>query len=139
AVAESLSILATIEYTAGTPKLALPHIERALAIDAKTLPAGHPKVATHLEDLGRIHADLGRLHDPIAHYLRANAIPEQAVGPDHPSVANALLGLGKVYLRRGRKADAVPVLERALRIWSAGTAEPQLVAEARAQLERAKR
>jgi|JI10StandDraft_1071094.scaffolds.fasta_scaffold48913_5 tetratricopeptide (TPR) repeat protein len=51
-------------------------------------------------------------------YERALAIQEKARGPDHPEVAIILNNLAELHLTMRRPQDAIPLLERALVIYT---------------------
>ncbi|MFK4511002.1 CHAT domain-containing protein [Bradyrhizobium daqingense] len=73
-------------------------------------------LAAALNNLGQVHAGLGRddLAEPI--YKRAIALMERSVGLDTPLVATELTNLAALYQRQGRFAEAEPLFKRALAV-----------------------
>lgn len=54
----------------------------------------------------------------VEYYERMIAIDVRTLGPDHPSVARDLRGLAALYISEKRYAEAIPLLERAISIYS---------------------
>jgi tetratricopeptide (TPR) repeat protein len=94
-------------------------------------------VALSLNNLAVAHGKAGRSDEAKALYARALAAWEGSVGPDHPDVGRPLFGLATIAIDEGRPADAVPLLERALRVREAADIDPELVAAARFSLAQA--
>jgi len=74
------------------------------------------RVATPLNNLAGVYADLGRLREAIAFTARVVVITEKVLGPEHPDLANSLSNLGELYRRERRFSEAEPLLRRALAI-----------------------
>jgi hypothetical protein len=62
----------------------------------------------------------------------------QWVGADHPFTAYPLTALGKTLIAERRSREAIPILERALRIRERSEPNAELVAETRFALARAR-
>ncbi len=85
----------------GRPAEARERLERALAIQEKTLPPGHADLGTTLDNLGNLLQREGRYEEARDQMLRALEIREQALGPKHASVAGSLTNLGFVHSLAG--------------------------------------
>jgi tetratricopeptide (TPR) repeat protein len=119
------------DYTA-----AIEALRRAAAI-SREIWGDHPAVARSMFELGRGLESAGRLDDARVEYTRALSLWERTRGKDHTDVALALTGLGELDLRQGRAREAVPLLERALRLRGRQHVDPQLRAQTQFVLARA--
>ncbi len=126
----------------GRAKDAKVHADRAVALRAKLLPAGHPDNASSLTVQGEVLATLGRHAEAQAALGRALAIREGALGAEHYLLAETLERLGRAHLLARRPKDAVSALERALKIRQAQGVDPtqaghtaRLLEEARLQVQ----
>jgi serine/threonine-protein kinase len=99
--------------------------ERSLAILEKKLGPDSAELAYSLAGLGEALRQLGKLEAAERHLLRARALWEKSAGTDNPALHLPLLSLGQVELARGRPAQALPLLERALRLTPA-TSRPNV-------------
>jgi serine/threonine protein kinase/tetratricopeptide (TPR) repeat protein len=87
----------------------------------------HPDVAESDVALGLLRSDQARFDD--AEHLVRHGLTQsrKELPPDHPVVAKATAALGHVLVERGAYDSAVPVLEAAVRIYSApGEVTPAL-------------
>jgi tetratricopeptide (TPR) repeat protein len=73
----------------------------------------------------------GNVHTQREDYDAAIAVFDEAIGlndelqaPDHPGNAYPLVGKGKALVEMGRPADALPLLERALKLREGAATEP---------------
>ncbi|MFN0250240.1 MAG: tetratricopeptide repeat protein [Kofleriaceae bacterium] len=87
-------------------------LERSLRTLETIYGAGHPKVATLLNNLGWTAQEQGDWNAAADYHERALAIKERALG-DHTSTATSLGNLGVVRIEQGRPEDALVLLERA--------------------------
>jgi Flp pilus assembly protein TadD len=60
-------------------------VDPGLVIREAGLGSDHPDVATSLNNLGLVLADLGNLNAARTHHERALAIRLAGLGPDHPT------------------------------------------------------
>jgi tetratricopeptide (TPR) repeat protein len=93
-----------------------PLYQRALAIDEMVLGAGHPDVATDLNNLATLYTNQGKYAEAEPLYQRALAIGEKTLEPEHPNVAIRLNNLANLYSDQGKYAEAEPLYQRALAI-----------------------
>jgi serine/threonine-protein kinase len=95
------------------------HIERAVAIRHKALGPDHFDLAPSLDYLGGVLTRLGKYAEARQHLEHALALRRKEPGPpgwEHPDNAWTLLGLARLQRAQHRPAEAVPLLERALRL-----------------------
>lgn len=73
-------------------------------------------LAAALNNLGQVHAGLGRddLAEPL--YKRAIALMEKSLGLETPLIAAELNNLAALYQRQGRFTEAEPLFKRALAV-----------------------
>ncbi|MGQ0685419.1 CHAT domain-containing tetratricopeptide repeat protein [Bradyrhizobium sp.] len=119
ALAQSVSAQTTkvIELErAGRFSEALTLAQKTLADAERAQGPAHRDVAAALNNLGHVHASLGR--DPEAEplYKRSLAIFEKVGGLDSADAAPLLNNLAALYQRQDRFADAEPLFRRALAI-----------------------
>lgn len=81
-------------------------LRRVLGILEKVFGPHDPRVATRLNNLGRVLQDLGDMAGARSCYDRALAIDEKAYGPDHRNVAVRLNNLGTLLRDSGDVAGA---------------------------------
>ena len=93
-----------------------PLFQKSLAIYEKILPAGHPDVATAINNLGFHYQSTDKLEQAEALYKRALEMREKALPPDDPLIADSLNNVAQAYKRQGRIAEAEPLLKRSLEI-----------------------
>ncbi|MDY7228239.1 serine/threonine-protein kinase [Hyalangium rubrum] len=89
-------------------------LERALVVLEKALGPQHPVLSIPRTLLGRALTGLGRYDEAQRQLERALALQQQP--QEHPGLVEPLTGLAWLQLARGRPADAVPLLERALKL-----------------------
>ena len=96
--------------------LALPLVERAIAILRETSGPEHPHLAVFEGNAGNILLGLGRLPQAEERFRRALPVMEAAFGPEHVYVSYGLVGLGRTLLAQGRREEALPLLRRAVEL-----------------------
>ena len=128
-VAETLAALGSLYYERNRLAEAATLLDRALAIDHKSLPLNDTKTAVHLTAQGLVRAQLGDFDAAAAHHGRALTIYQAALSADHPRVTTAMESLAGVYLMAGRYAKAAPHYARFLERMEAklGAVHPDLV------------
>ena len=95
--AKALNERAVALYRAGNAGEAIPLAKRALAIREKALPAGHPDIATSLDNLASLYQDQGRLTEAEPLFKRALEMREKALPAGHQQIAGSLNNLAAVY------------------------------------------
>ncbi len=113
-VAETLAALGSLYYERNRFAEAATLLDRALAIDHKSLPPNDTKTAVHLTAQGLVRAQLGDFDAAAVHHGHALAIYRETLGADHPRVTTAMESLAGVYLMAGRYAEAAPHYARVL-------------------------
>jgi serine/threonine-protein kinase len=92
------------------------HHVRALALTEKALGPEHPLVAISLTGLGMELVSLRRYDEAQQRLDRAQAIMEKKLGKDYPDLAYVFAVQATLLLERGKPAEALPLLERALKL-----------------------
>lgn len=116
AVAHALSNVALVRRERGDAAGARAEFVRSLAILERALGPEHIDVATVHLNLGLLDSELGDDAGAERAFLRSLEIREQVLGVDHPAVAKSLMALAGSWIEQGRASEAVPSLERSLRI-----------------------
>jgi tetratricopeptide (TPR) repeat protein len=127
----------TVVVAARGDRAALATDDRAQEIFTRAYGAGSPSIALILSNRGEYLVALGRHDEAIAAFRRALGRWEPQLGAEHPFLAHPLTGLGLAHLAAGRPADALPPLERALRLREAREPDANMVAETRFALAKA--
>ena len=93
-----------------------PLFQRSLEIYEHVLPAGHPDIATAINNLGFQYQMTDRLVEAEGLYKRALEMREKSLTPGDPAIADSLNNLAQVYKHEGRTDEALPLLQRSLDI-----------------------
>jgi serine/threonine protein kinase/tetratricopeptide (TPR) repeat protein len=95
-------------------KLALPHVERALALRRIHLGPDHPDTVGTMLRLANVYTWLGRHAEAIA--LRRQFLENRraTLGPDHPETLGAMNGLANAYSYAGEWDKSVRLWEQSL-------------------------
>ena len=109
------------------PNVAFQHFLAALQVFRGVYPGGGPPLARTLDELARLHLELGRLRDAQATLSESLAMKDRLYGPRHPAVAFTLCLLARVATAGDRRVAAHGSLQRAVEILAA---EPYPPAEA---------
>jgi tetratricopeptide (TPR) repeat protein len=119
------------------PAEAIAMLERALAIDRRTLGSRHPEAASTEANLAGMLLNAGRIDAAIRAGRDALGVFEQTLGKDHPRVAQTATILGYAYESRHDRASAEKMFRRALMIdeGAYGPRHPQTEADRRALSE----
>jgi tetratricopeptide (TPR) repeat protein/predicted Ser/Thr protein kinase len=95
-------------------------LERSKAALEKTLGPDHPTTGQTIYTLSKLLAVAGPFDRAEAYARRALKIMENALGTDNPRLPLMLYVLGNVLLEEERPDEALPVLQRSLRLRPAG-------------------
>lgn len=122
----------------GRPGPALPLLRRALAIFDARAPQTPNEWAIAQAEKGNAERALGHYAEALSHEREAVRCVETKAGLESDSLLTPLQVLGALYLDQGRPDLAVPLLERAVRIYDRSRPGfPRWSAEARFLLARA--
>ncbi len=125
--AELLATLGGIEQQLGNLDRADSLLTAARDQRMALLGPAHPEVAESDVALGLLRSDQARFNDAEQLVRQGLAASRTELAPEHPVVARATAALGHVLVERGAYDSAVPILEEAVRIYSApGTVTPAL-------------
>lgn len=136
-LAESLIAMGEALFAGGDIDAALTMNLRAREIYIRAYGEGSPWLAKALSNRGEYLVADGKPAEAIQFFSDALARWEPQLGADHPFLAYPLTGLGVASSKLGRFAEAVPPLERALRIREAHEPNQRQVADTRFALGRA--
>ncbi len=133
AVALNLNALAKLVEAAE----AIPLLDRALAIDRRTLGVRHAETATTEANLAGLLADTPRNEEAIRLATESLTVFRQTVGPDHPRTAVAASILGYASEVKGDRRQAEQMYRLALSIdkRAYGAQHPQTLNDARVLAE----
>jgi tetratricopeptide (TPR) repeat protein len=101
---------------ASEPPVAVPLLERAVAIDRKRWGEKHPETATAESNLSGELLALGRVSDAVRIGALALSNFEATLGPEHPRTAAAASNLADAERAAGNRATAERLYRRALSI-----------------------
>ncbi len=116
--ARALGWQAYLNQVQGRFSDAEPLFKKSLAILEQTLPAGHPDIATALNNLGFQYQATDRIEEAEDLYRRALVMREAATPQSPLAVADSVNNLAQIYKAQGRTGEAEPLLRRALEIRS---------------------
>jgi tetratricopeptide (TPR) repeat protein len=133
-VAHALSNMSVTLNDMGRSAEALDAIDRALAIRKQLLRPDHTDIAIAYGNRALTLLNLKRWDEAIDAAKMRIQIQEGTNGPDFPPLARPLLVIGEALQGKGEPDRAIPPLERALRLASAGKLPPIVVADTRERL-----
>jgi tetratricopeptide (TPR) repeat protein len=136
-VATALNNLALSHQLRGDLEIAERLHLRTLATLEKIGGPDQFAVGLSLWRLATIHRLRGEFNEADSMYQRSVSTWEKVLGPDSPELAWPTIGQGQLALARNKPADAVPLLERALRLRGDDPSKPDRLAEARFTLAQA--
>ncbi len=100
----------------GKHEEALAITERALAINERTRPPGHPSIADNLINRASLLQLLGRPAEAVPIFERGLAIYEASYGPEHERVSDASFNLSRALFEIDAVEEAWAAVRRALEI-----------------------
>ncbi|RLC97058.1 MAG: hypothetical protein DRI46_13305 [Chloroflexi bacterium] len=108
--------LGTLFISKGELDQALAHLEKSLAIRAKTFGPKHPYLASSHNNIGIVYYEKGEYDQARKEYMKALEIWKNALGPEHPLVATTHNNIGNAFGVAGEYQQALTHLEIALQI-----------------------
>ncbi len=136
-VAEDLSGIANCLADMGKLEEAESYLQRALAIQVKAQGPDHPAVSFMRVNLAGVYLRQKDYAQALEHYRKALSIAEKSLGPGHRYVGEDLKGVGRSLVELGRPGEALPLLERSLKILEPQSKDPIEIAAVRFFLARA--
>lgn len=133
-IGRALRLLGSIHFDAGDRVVARGYYEEALAAFERGLPPDHPLVAGALNGIGEcavLDHDAARALEVCS---RALEIERAARGEDSPDLVPHLSCIASAYDDDGEPERAIPMLERALALWTEVDVGPLLTAQIELQL-----
>ncbi|MEM7582265.1 MAG: CHAT domain-containing tetratricopeptide repeat protein [Acidobacteriota bacterium] len=92
-------------------------LEHAVATAEGAFAPDHPRLASSLNSLARLHQRMGDYASARSLFERVLKMRQAAFGPDHPAVGISLNNLGLLLQEMGAYRDAGELFERAQGIW----------------------
>jgi tetratricopeptide (TPR) repeat protein len=90
--------------------------KQALEMRQNSLPAGHPDIATSLNNLALLYRTQRRYEEAELLHKQALEIWQNSLPAGHPDIARSLNNLANLYDSQGRYAEAEPLFKKALEI-----------------------
>jgi tetratricopeptide (TPR) repeat protein len=118
------------------PKRAIELLQRARDILIEVGGPDDPSLPVTYNNMAIAYLDLQRWQEAIDVAKESQRILEQQ-GPDTPALVGPLTSQAKALRGEGKPKDALPILERAVRIADAGKTRAEAAATARITLARA--
>jgi hypothetical protein len=137
-IARTLQTITNVENEIGDYGAALVAADRAVEIYRNAYGSNSPQLAQPLGNRGESYELLGRYPEAERDLRLASELSAQWVGPHHQWTAIPLTALGTTLILEHHFREAMPILERALRIREKSEPNPELVAETRFALARAR-
>ncbi len=133
-IGRALRMIGAIHYDAARVDIARGYYEQALAVFDRSLPADHPLVAGALSGIGEcaiVRHDAARALEVCTRGLE---IERAARGDDAPDIVPFLSCIAAAHSERREYELAIPLLERAITLWTEHDMGPLLPAQMRLQL-----
>jgi serine/threonine protein kinase/tetratricopeptide (TPR) repeat protein len=129
--------MAMVLYQQGSYQQAYEMIQSSISTFTKRSGPDHPEVADALDWLASIlHAD-GLDSDALVEARRALEIKARRLGPDHVDLSYSLINVGQAQLGLKKPGEALPLLERALKLQQKAGLTPKELSEVRFAVARA--
>jgi hypothetical protein len=129
--------LALVELSLGQLQAALADVDRALAVYRAAYGNGSPQLWVVLNARGEILEAMGRYAEAETDQRAAIERANELFGTEHPWTAIAFSDLGKVLIDEKKPREALPLLEKSLRIRERSDPNLEETAESRFALARA--
>jgi serine/threonine protein kinase len=98
----------------GEAKLAVPHLERALALSRQTVGDNHSDTIGHLHDLALACHEVGELDRAFQLIQQAAALANAQAEPNRSTIESIQHVLAVVHQAAGRPAEAIPIWQKLL-------------------------
>lgn len=115
-IAMTDSLKAKVETAHGNYIDAYKNLEDVLKNKQKTLPQGHPSIASTLKDMGIVQAKMGNDENAMEYFMQALGIVKKALAPCHLDLAECHSNIGRVHYRRQDYRQALKEFRTALDI-----------------------
>jgi tetratricopeptide (TPR) repeat protein len=133
-MAPFLGNLALVDLELGEPAVARGHIERSIAVLEAAGGRNRHRIAELLQTAADVADRQGRHRDALAACDEALAIDSAILDAEALGIGQIQRCRGRALVNLGRVGDALPVLERALAILTAGSQDPLEIAGVEAPL-----
>ena len=116
-VSNALEVLALCHLEMNQADVAIPYLERGLAVRKQVLGPEHPDVALMVHNLGMVARQFDRYEEAERYYLEALRLRIQATGPQHSDVGISYNNLGNLAFFRKRFDEALVYAQKAMVIF----------------------
>lgn len=137
-VARSLEAVGTVHFRKKDYASALDAYRKALAIRTEAFGDDHPLVLNSHNNIGNALEELGRMDEALDAHRKGLEIGESLSETD-PKRSLSLFNMGQIHRMRGEGAEALPYLERALKLRTEHESPPAELADTRFELAQALR
>jgi tetratricopeptide (TPR) repeat protein len=104
-------------YEQGRDQEALGLAVQARDLIRRHVGEGHPYYADSLDNLARVHRDMGNYATAEPLFREAREIRRSALGEGHPDYADSLDNLAVISIAAGRVVEAIGLMEQAVHIY----------------------
>jgi tetratricopeptide (TPR) repeat protein len=115
-IAMTDSLQAKVETAHGNYVDAFKNLEDVLKTKQKTLPEGHPSIASTLKDMGVVQAKMGNDENALGYFIQALNINQKSLSPYHLDLADCHANIGRVHYKRQEYSLALEQFRKALDI-----------------------
>jgi tetratricopeptide (TPR) repeat protein len=122
-IAMTDSLKAKVETAHGNYIEAFQNLEDALKNKQKTLPSGHPSIATTLKDMGIVQFKMGNDENALRYFNQALEINRKSLAEYHIDVAHCHANMGRVHFKRKEYSLALEQFKKALDIFKDASRE----------------
>jgi eukaryotic-like serine/threonine-protein kinase len=134
---QTLSGLATLHAVRGQYDKALRLRQQVLELRERFLGAEHFNTSLIRMDIANTHLEMGQPARALAVFEQVRALFEKTADLDSPVGALLMAGKGEALRKLGRASEAMPLLERALKIVANHKGRPEYQATVQSALARA--
>jgi eukaryotic-like serine/threonine-protein kinase len=114
--AELLKTIGEAYRGIGENGAAIPHLQRAVALQVSELTDRHPETLATMNSLARSYLDASQLPDAAALFKQVRDLRAETLGPDDPDTLKSLNDLCRAYYALGRHEEALAVREDIVRL-----------------------
>jgi tetratricopeptide (TPR) repeat protein len=115
-IAMTDSLKAKLETAHGNYVDAFKNLEDVLKTKQKSLPTGHPSIASTLKDMGVVQAKMGNDENALEYFNQALEINQKYLSSYHLDLADCYTNIGRVHYKRQEYSVALEKFKKALDI-----------------------
>jgi tetratricopeptide (TPR) repeat protein len=115
-IAMTDSLKAKVETAHGNYIDAFKNLEDVLKTKRKSLPPGHPSIASTLKDMGIVQTKMGNDENALVYFTQALDINQKCLSPYHLDLADCHANIGRVHYKRQEYQLALEQFRKAIDI-----------------------